>query len=132
MPPPGPPPSYPPPGSPPSYTPPGGSSPYGQPPVYSPASGYVASRPTDSQATLSLVFGLLSLTCCLSILGPVAFFLGNSSLNRIRASGGTIGGEGLANAGRILGIIGSVILVLWVIVILVRVFTSMASISTNG
>jgi hypothetical protein len=92
----------------------------------------VANRPTDTQATLSLVFGLLSLTCCLSILGPVAFFLGNSSLNRIRASGGALGGEGLANAGRILGIIGSFILVAWVLLVIVRVFTSMASISTTG
>ena len=92
----------------------------------------MASRPTDGQATLSLVFGLLSLTCCLSILGPVAFFLGNNSLNRIRASGGTLGGEGLANAGRILGIIGSFLLVAWVLLIIVRVFTSMASISTTG
>jgi hypothetical protein len=46
----------------------------------------------------------------------VAYFIGNSSLNRIRASGGTLGGEGLAKAGRILGIIGTVFLVLFVIV----------------
>jgi hypothetical protein len=78
------------------------------------------------------VLGLLSLTCCLSILGPVAFFVGNSSLNRIRASGGTLGGEGLANAGRILGIIGTVFLVIFVIYVILRVFTSMASISTTG
>jgi hypothetical protein len=106
---------------------------YPQPPAYSAAPGYaVANRPTDSQATLSLVFGLLSLTCCLSILGPVAFFLGNSSLNRIRASGGTLGGEGLANAGRILGIVGSFILVAWVLVVIARVFMRASSISPTG
>jgi hypothetical protein len=69
------------------------------------------------------VLGLLSLTCCLSILGPVAFFVGNSSLNRIRASGGTLGGEGLANAGRILGIIGTVILAIGVIVLIFAAVT---------
>lgn len=127
------PPSYQPPAAPPSFTPSGAPPVYPPPPPFSAAPGYaVANRPTDNQATLSLVFGLLSLTCCLSILGPVAFFLGNSSLNRIRASGGTIGGEGLANAGRILGIIGSFILVAWVLLVIVRVFTSMASISTTG
>jgi hypothetical protein len=65
------------------------------------------------------VLGLVSLTCCLSILGPVAFFVGNSSLNRIRASGGTLGGEGLANAGRILGIIGTVLLAISVILLII-------------
>ena len=126
------PPAHPPP-APPSFTPSGAPPVYPQPPPASAAAGYaVASRPTDTQATLSLVFGLLSLTCCLSILGPVAFFLGNSSLNRIQASGGTLGGEGLANAGRILGIIGSFILVAGVLLVIVRVFTSMASISTTG
>lgn len=69
------------------------------------------------------MLGLLSLTCCLSILGPVAFFVGNSSLNRIRASGGTLGGEGLANAGRILGIIGTVILAIGVIVLIFAAVT---------
>jgi hypothetical protein len=65
------------------------------------------------------VLGLVSLTCCLSILGPVAFFVGNSSLKRIRASGGTLGGEGLANAGRILGIIGTVLLAISVILLII-------------
>jgi hypothetical protein len=49
----------------------------------------------------------------------VAFFVGNSSLNRIRASGGTLGGEGLANAGRILGIIGTVLLAISVILLII-------------
>ncbi len=67
---------------------------------------------------LSLILGILSVVCC-AILGPVAFFIGNGSLGRIRASGGSLGGAGLAQAGRILGIIGTILLalgVLWVIV----------------
>ena len=43
------------------------------------------------------------------MLGPVAFFLGSSSLKRIRSSGGTIGGESLANMGRIGGIIVAIL-----------------------
>lgn len=89
------------------------------------------SRPNDSQATLSLVLGIVSVLCC-AILGPVAFFIGNSSLSRIRGSGGTLGGEGLAQAGRILGIIGTVFLVLWILFVVVRVFTAATSFSNPG
>jgi hypothetical protein len=91
----------------------------------------VARRPNDGQATLSLVLGIISVVCC-AILGPVAFFVGNSSLTRIRASGGTLGGEGLAQAGRILGIIGTIFLVLGVIVFVIRIIFAASSGSTSG
>ncbi|HEY4025750.1 MAG TPA: DUF4190 domain-containing protein [Candidatus Dormibacteraeota bacterium] len=70
--------------------------------------------PNDSQATLSLVLGIIGVLCCY-FLGPVALFIGNSSRQRIAASGGTLGGGGLATAGFILGIIGTVFLVIGVI-----------------
>ena len=83
----------------------------------------VAAAPNDSQAMLSLILGILGVACCW-ILGPVAFFIGNASLNRIRSSNGTLGGAGLAQAGRILGIIGTVIFVLGVLGIVVNILTS--------
>jgi hypothetical protein len=67
-----------------------------------------------------LILGILSVLCC-AILGPIAFFIGNGSLNRIRASGGTLGGAGLAQAGRILGIIGTVFLALGVLYAIVAI-----------
>ena len=76
--------------------------------------------PSDTQAVVSLVLGICSIFCC--FLGPVAFFIGNSAIKRIRSSGGTIGGEGMAQAGRILGVIGTVFLalgVLWVVVVVI-------------
>jgi hypothetical protein len=76
--------------------------------------------PNDSQATLSLVLGIISVFCC-AILGPVAIFIGNASRQRIAASGGTLGGGGLATAGLILGIIGTIVLVFGVITIVVGV-----------
>jgi len=76
--------------------------------------------PNDSQATLSLVLGIISVLCC-PILGPVALFIGNSSRQRVQASGGTLGGGGLATAGLILGIIGTIFLVFGVISIIVGV-----------
>jgi hypothetical protein len=81
-----------------------------------PGGGYAGAMapPNDSQATLALVLGIISVICC-QILGPVALFIGNSSRQRIAASGGTLGGGGLATAGMILGIIGTVFLVIGVI-----------------
>jgi hypothetical protein len=77
-----------------------------------------AAAPNDSQAMLALILGILSVACC-AILGPVAFFIGNASKSRIQSSGGTLGGYGLAQAGWILGIIGTIFLaleILWVII----------------
>jgi Domain of unknown function (DUF4190) len=76
--------------------------------------------PNDSQATLALVLGIISVFCC-PILGPVALFIGNASRQRVQASGGTLGGGGLATAGLILGIIGTIFLVFGVITIVVGV-----------
>lgn len=72
--------------------------------------------PNDSQATLALVLGIVGVVCCY-FLGPVALFIGNSSRQRIQASGGTVGGEGMATAGFVLGIIGTVFLVIAAIVL---------------
>ncbi len=46
---------------------------------------------------------------------PVAWYLGKSSMNRIDASQGQLGGRGMAQAGMILGIIGTVLLVLAIV-----------------
>jgi hypothetical protein len=83
----------------------------------------VANPPTDTQATVSLVLGILSICCVGIVLGPIAYFLGTGALNRINASGGSIGGGGLAQAGRILGIIGAV---LWALGIIFRIIAAVA------
>ena len=43
---------------------------------------------------------------------PVALFMGRSSMKRIDASQGRLGGRGMAQAGFVLGIVGTVLLVL--------------------
>jgi hypothetical protein len=92
--------------------------------------GYAASPPNDSQATLALILGILSIVCC-AILGPVAFFIGNASRNRIQASGGTLGGYGLATAGWIMGIIGTVFLALEILYVIIAVITGVANQSSG-
>jgi hypothetical protein len=84
----------------------------------------VAAPPTDSQATVSLVLGILSLFCCGIVLGPVAIFMANASRRKIQAGGGAIGGAGLASAGLVLGIVGTV---LWVLGILFYVLVFVVS-----
>jgi hypothetical protein len=68
--------------------------------------------PNDGMAITSLVFGIASFPaiCCYGVpavaLGATALILGRMSLGRIRASGGTLGGHGLAQAGWITGLVG--------------------------
>jgi hypothetical protein len=66
-------------------------------------------------AITSLVLGILSFLglCCYAIpgiaLGITALILGRVALGRIRASNGTIGGQGMAQAGWILGLVATIL-----------------------
>jgi hypothetical protein len=68
-------------------------------------------------ATQALVYGLIGLVFCGVILGPVAISKA-SAAKRAMASDPTLGGEGLATAGMVLGIVD---LVLFVIYVMIRV-----------
>ncbi len=92
-----------------SQTPPPGQPPYGNypPNPYGPPPGFGA--PDHPQATLILVLGILGLVAC-QILSPVAWVMGNRVVREIDASNGQVGGRSSAQAGRICGIIGTVLL----------------------
>jgi hypothetical protein len=79
--------------------------------------------PNDSMAVWSLVLSILGLFCCGLVLGPIGFFLGQSSLGRIRQSGGALGGAGLANAGRIIGAIDTLLWIVGVVIYIVAIAT---------
>ena len=115
-----------PPAAPPTWSP----SAYPAYPGGAPAAyGYPGSAGTDGYATASLVCSIIALPAvfCYGVpaiaLGLVGFFLGRSSLKRIRASGGFKAGQGIATAGWIIGIIAAVlgtlalIFVIWLFVI---------------
>lgn len=68
--------------------------------------------PTSTNAIISLVAGIVGLFFLPVIGGIVAILTGNSAKKEIANSGGTVGGEGLAKAGVIIGWIG---LALWAI-----------------
>ena len=64
----------------------------------------------------SLVCGILSLLCCMSIVaGPAAIVLGVMARREIDRSGGRLGGRGMALAGIIMGSIGAALGLLGII-----------------
>ena len=70
----------------------------------------MAPRESSSMAIISLIAGILGLFMIPVIGSIVAIITGGMAKRDIRASSGTIGGEGLATAGVVMGWIG---LVLW-------------------
>jgi len=91
--------SYPPPPPPPAQ--PG-------PPPLGPGS---APPPNSGKAVAALVLGILGLVSC-QVLGVAAIVVGNQATAEIAASGGRLGGEGLAKVGVILGWVAVALLVL--------------------
>ena len=68
----------------------------------------------SSQATTALVLGIIGLICC-NLLAPVAWYMGNKELQAIRSGLSSPAGEGTAKAGMVLGIIGTIFLILGII-----------------
>ena len=112
-------------GAPPPPPPPPGSGDGGYPPPPPPGGGDYgggygappppmggAGGPVDHPKGVTiLVLGILSLVCC-SPLGIAAFVMGNSALKEIDAQPGRYANRQIVQIGRILGIIGMVLLVL--------------------
>lgn len=65
--------------------------------------------PVHPQATTALVLGILSFVLC-GVLAPFAWVMGAKATREIEAAGGAWGGHGAAYAGKVLGIIGVIVL----------------------
>jgi hypothetical protein len=117
-------PPYPQYGAPPAY---GGQPAYGAPQYGASQGGYgygygygYAPPAKHPSATTAMVLGIIGLAggmvCYLPILAsPFAWWIGAKAVREIDASNGQMGGRGEANAGKITGIIGTVILLLGVL-----------------
>ena len=70
--------------------------------------------PNASNAVTSLVLGILGIVLC-PLLGPIAWVLGRNGEQEIDASGGAVGGRGMATAGKVLGMVGTFFVVLLVL-----------------
>ena len=66
----------------------------------------VAEPPSSGMAIASLIASILGVTLFPTIGSIIGLILGYMARNQIRDSGGTVGGDGLARAGIIIGWIG--------------------------
>lgn len=102
-----------------------GQAPYGQAPSGQPAYGqpaygqppYYQARPNHPSATTSMVLGIVGLVLGLScgvgfLASPFAWVMGAKAVREIDAAPHAYDGRGQAQAGKILGIVGTVLLVL--------------------
>jgi divalent metal cation (Fe/Co/Zn/Cd) transporter len=87
-------------------------------------------RPQAEGATTALVLGLLGLLLC-QILSPFAWMQGNKALQRIAESNGGLEGEGMAKAGQILGIIGTILLGLGILAALIAIVVSIITYASS-
>lgn len=108
---------------PPAYpgTPAGDGGSYPPPPGGYPPPGYQSGPPRTSQlAVWSMVTGIIAIVlgligACGVIFGPVALGLGIPAKRQTAASHGQLKGGGMATAGIVLGAIGAVISIVWII-----------------
>ncbi len=117
----------PPPPPPPEQQPPFGGYPpnqYGAPPY----GGFVP--PDHHQAVTVLILGILGLVLC-QLISPFAWVMGNRVVGEIDASGGQLGGRSTANAGRICGIVGTVLFGLGLLFAVVVIIVAVAGVSTS-
>ncbi len=112
--------------------PPEGQPPYGAPQYGAPQYGVppYATPPTSGKATTSLVLGIASLVMCGLVLGIPAMIIARGAKKEIAASNGAIGGDGLATAGFVTGLIGTIWSVL-ALVLVIGVFTFGSVVSTQ-
>ncbi len=119
-------PGYPPPGQPGGYGYPGQPGPPPQQPWSAPAPppyppGSTPSTPWANNATLSLIFGIFSLCSCGPFLGIPAIILGVKGRRQVRESEGRLAGDGIAIAGIVTGIAGTILWLLIGIVVVIAI-----------
>jgi hypothetical protein len=109
-------------------------NPYAPPPPpgygYGYAPGYAPAR-TNGLAVASLVLGILGWALC-GIGSILAIVLGVVGRNQIRASGGQEAGDGMAKAGIILGCVGLVLIVAYIIVAVIVAASNGSSTGSLG
>jgi hypothetical protein len=86
--------------------------------------------PDHHQAVTVLILGILGLVLC-QLVSPFAWVMGNRVVGEIDASNGQLGGRGTANAGRICGIVGTLLfgvgLILGVVVVIIALIGASTS-----
>lgn len=121
-----------------------GQAPYGQQPYPQPGYGYGQQyagppAPNHPSATTAMVLGIISLVGILAcagvtlVLSPFAWAIGGKAVKEIDAAPpGTYSGRDQANAGRIMGIVGTILLVLGVVAIVAIIGLAIAVDSSSS
>lgn len=86
--------------------------------------------PTPSNAVTALVLGILAFVMCGPFTAVPAIVIGRKAMREIDASQGQLGGRGMAQAGFVLGIVGTVIGVL-ALLLVIGVFAFGAVLTTS-
>lgn len=84
---------------------------YGQPAYGQPGYGYPAPPRSNGKAMSSMIIGIVSILFCYlgALIGPVAIVLSVLGKNEIKRSHGTQTGGGMATAGLVTGIVGTLV-----------------------
>jgi ABC-type Fe3+ transport system permease subunit len=78
---------------------------------------YPTQQKASSQAVTALVLGILGIVCC-PLCAPVAWYMGGQELKAVQEGRSSIASQGMAKAGQILGIIGTI----WMVVVALWIF----------
>lgn len=121
----------------PGQTPPPGNQPPNWGNAYPPPSQYPPGYqpyyvpPKHPQATTAMIMGILGLAVC-GVLAPIAWVMGGRALQEIDANPTAYSGRGEANAGKIMGIVGSCLIILMIVAFVGFIFLGLAVESSGG
>ena len=96
-----------------------------------PPAGWAPVPPRHPQATTVLVLGILGIVAC-GVLAPIAWYMGSKAMTEIEASPGAYSGDGEVRTGRILGIVGTALLALAVVVLIVGLVVLLIGAASGG
>ncbi|MEJ7634533.1 DUF4190 domain-containing protein [Aeromicrobium sp.] len=86
---------------------------------------YGAIQPKHPQATTAMILGIVGLVLC-SALAPFAWVIGAKAVKAIDANPAAYGGRTEANAGKIMGIIGTCLLALALLAVIVLIIVAVS------
>jgi uncharacterized membrane protein YjgN (DUF898 family) len=92
---------------------------------------YRPGAPDHPQATTVLVLGIVSLVVC-GLAGPFAWAMGHRVVREIDASNGGYGGRSNAQVGMVLGIVGTGLLALGLLLMVGVVALALVPVATNA
>jgi hypothetical protein len=108
--------------------PPGG---YGGYPNQGHGGGYGGGQVEHPQGTTVLILGILGIVAC-QILAPFAWSMGNKALEEVDRDPQRYSNRSLVNTGRILGMVGTIILGIYLVIFVFYIIFVVVLVGTSG